>query len=529
MKTEQRPFSLSFRVLFLVAGFGFLLVPGPVLAGGGEAVVIKKIYISRPSVDPTLPKNQTEEILQALIAEMAGSLRFDLALQPGGADTGRVPMDRLLKLALQSGSDTLVVTSVKRAGASNIVSIGLVTVDTGKYYALERALIKKGLPPGPVVAEAARRLIARIPYRARVESAQGGKVVLDAGMVNGLGKGASVTVFRIRSVNRHPFTGEIIGFEREEIARLRITDSREMTSEGTVAKQISGIPPAAGDLVGFEPDPQILAGMKKRAGELIAERIEDLKPAARKPVAAKPRPKPAEAARPAGLNRFSLEAGAGVAWESARFRSNGLNINRDVTPYAFMSVGGEGWFLPSFGLDGHYEIGKVKFSSGDPSFSDVYVTTTLAKAHLLYRRMVRAGTTPVILKAGGGYAIYHYKPDKTDDSLFIDTKYSGPQMVLGSDMAWTNRFNNAIRVEFQPVLSVHESPVTSGSGSSGYSISAEVDGAYRFKESWIVGVQYRIRRTEVNFNGAGTRAGGIAGAGSHETLQTVQLYLGYSD
>ncbi|WP_461395493.1 formylglycine-generating enzyme family protein, partial [Deferrisoma sp.] len=113
------------------------------------------------------------------------------------------------------------------------------------------------------VKELAQRLAARVPVLAEVTALEGGEVVLDAGRLDGVEKGARYRVFRVEVLRND--RGEAVGEEKREVGEVEVTYADERVSKGAVVRGSAGV----GDLV--RVDEGTLEVLEKAQGELEAE------------------------------------------------------------------------------------------------------------------------------------------------------------------------------------------------------------------------------------------------------------------
>ena len=510
-------------VLILVC-VGAFASPKQVSARGIKDITVQKILLVQPVLDSEVPPETGKIFKESLLKELVSTFRFEVIDQSIDTIVPPISLKKVRKQARHAGADTIVMSTLRSVGKKMKLSISFVTAKSGDLYAIEKV---PNVDPGdfkPAIKKIVKRLVARLPYKALVKSIEGNRVSVDAGTIHGLTEGKIITIIEIKEVKRHPFSNELIGFVRDEIGRLTVLAADELSAEAVVKELKEGVRLGVGSMVWFEPDYATAQEMQTRAEILSDQKLREHNAGVlmkRELISSK------RTSLDSGLDRFSLEVGSGIAWGSYSFRSNNLDFDRDTTPVPIIGIKGQYWFLSWMGIDASYEVGKIKFDSKESGISNTTVTTSWGKSHLTFRHPFSIGTRKLMVETGAGYGIYVFDPDQTDDTVFLDSKYSGVHLKLSGEIQWTPRFSSRLSIEYQPILSVKEEPVKSGGGGKGIFYGLRFGGGYRITRSSLLGMDYRFGRTDLDFDGSGDRGGGVLGSESKELLHGLQLKYQY--
>ena len=124
-----------------------------------------------------------------------------------------------------------------------------------------------GLMVGPTAAEVGTTRVIRV---------EDSEVVLGAGLSNGLGIGAQVTLLRQGDPIVHPLTGEILGVPQEPVGYLKITEAEDRQAKGTLQKMYSA--PLVDDLAEYEKQETVAqaARIKKAEADEMTARVKKL-------------------------------------------------------------------------------------------------------------------------------------------------------------------------------------------------------------------------------------------------------------
>ena len=124
-----------------------------------------------------------------------------------------------------------------------------------------------GLMVGPTAAEVGTTRVIRV---------EDSEVVLGAGLSNGLGIGAQVTLLRQGDPIVHPLTGEILGVPQEPVGHLKITEAEDRQAKGTLQKMYSA--PMVDDLAEYEKQEIVAqaARIKKAEADEMTARVKKL-------------------------------------------------------------------------------------------------------------------------------------------------------------------------------------------------------------------------------------------------------------
>jgi len=489
-----------------------------------ENIGFKKIGLLNP--EDRTNQRYTKNIGKQIRHELAAAFRFEIVPQPKLAKELPLSTQGLIDLGKKFELDGIITGMVEVVGDHLKIDLTLLEAKTGATYAREFVVVKDFNNPAAVeegVRTIVGKLIGRIPYEAVVTGVQnnGKTITVDAGRLNGLGEGMQVQVFRIVKVNRHPFTGEVIGVEKANVGTLAVVRADDRFSVAKPLRLEKDQAVAQGQYVVFKPSAEILSEMgPKRNGLLARQEREwnDMESAASK---GKEKEKPAHK-----LSRGELALNAGTAWSRFRFNSDQLDFNRNVSTFALVSASGELWLIPSVGLDAGYQIGFAKLESSGGNSINVRSRPYWYSTHLKYRLVLWPGTTDLELIGSAGYAWYVYRVSETDTEFLSNTWYRGPSVGLEGRLPLTSKISARLGVDYQPNLKVDEHPVTSGDNASSWSIGLHAEGRYRLGSNLWISIRYLFNDVFASYSGTGTRSGGVTGAKTKDELNSVMVGFG---
>ena len=93
---------------------------------------------------------------------------------------------------------------------------------------------------------------------------------------------------------------------------------------------------------------------------------------------------------------------------------------------------------------------------------------------------------------------------------------SGPIIELEISGKIYKKFSGRLTGSIEPFQSVSEDPVTSGSDGTATGYRLEASGGWEFTNNLVVEIGYQFHRYKYDFNGAGSRNGGVTNAGASE-------------
>jgi len=496
----------------------------PVPPSSAEKLVFKKIGLLNPEdrTNQRYTKNIGKQIRQSL----AASFRFEIVPQPKLAKKLPLPMPELVELGKKFELDGIITGKVEIEADHLKIDLSLLDAKSGNPFAREFGLVKNFKDPEAVeegVRSLVGKLVGRIPYEALVTGVKdkGKMVTIDAGRLNGLGDGMQLQIFRIVKINRHPFTQEVIGVEKVNVGTLIVVHADDRVSVAKPLQLEKGQTVAQGQYVVFKPSAELLSEMGPKRNEMLARQEQEWAAMEAAAVKGKEEEKPARK-----ISRGELALYGGAAWSRFRFDSDQLVFNRNVSTFALASVSGEYWVTPSIGLDAGYQIGFAKLNNIGGTSINVRTRPYWYSANLKYRLILWPGTTDLELIGRAGYALYEYHVSETDNVYLTNTRYQGPSVGLEGRLPLGSRFSARLGVDYQPVLKVNESPVTSGDNASSWSIGLHAEGRYRLGSNFWISIRYLFNDVFASYSGTGTRSGGVTGAKTTDQLNSVMFGLG---
>ena len=511
---------LVFVSFIATPAFSADTVPPP----SDENIGFKKIGLLNPEDRTT--QRFTKDIGKRIRRVLAAAFRFEIVPQPKLARELPLTIPDLTALGKRFDLDGIITGMVKIEGDHLKIDLNLLDAKTGALFAREFVLIKDYKDPAAVeegVRTLVGKMIGRIPYEAVIAGVnkKGGTVTVGAGRLNGLGDGTPVQVFRIVKVTRHPFTREVIGVEKMNVGTLVVVRADDRFSEAKPLRLESGQVIEQGQYVVFKPSSRLLSEMGSKQNELLARQERewmDMEAAASK---GKEKERPTHK-----HSRGELGLYGGTAWSRFRFNSDQMEFSRNVSSFAMASAFAEFWMMPSFGVDGAYQIGFAKLENSGGNSISVKSRPYWYSTHLKYRFILWPGTTDLELIGLAGYAWYVYRVSETDGEFLGNTQYRGPSLGLEGRLPLSSKISARLGVDYQPDLAVNEHPVTSGENASSWSIGFHAEGRYRLGSNYWISIRYLFNDVFASYSGTGTRSGGVTGAKTTDELNSVMLGFG---
>jgi DNA-binding Lrp family transcriptional regulator len=523
-----------FRIRICAAVFLFILIsmasPGfsadTVPPPSNEKIDFKKMGFLNP--EDRTSQRYTKDIGKQIRHELASAFRFEIVPQSKLAKGLPLTNPELIDLGKKFELDGIITGMVEIEGDHLKIDLNLLEAKTGRSFAREFGLVKNYKTAGAIeegVRTIVGKLIGRIPYEAVVAGVQnnGKTITIDAGRLNGLGDGMQLQVFRIVKVNRHPFTQEVIGVEKVNVGTLTVVHADDRVSVAKPLQLEKGQAVAQGQYVVFNPSAELLSQMGPKRNEFLARQEREWRALEEAALKGKAKEKAAPAKR---ISRGELALYGGTAWSRFRFDSDQLVFNRNVSTFALASVSGEFWVTPSVGVDAGYQIGFAKLENIGGSSINVRARPYWYSANLKYRLILRPGTTDLELIGRAGYAWYVYRLSETDTQFLTNTRYQGPSVGLEGRLPLSSKISARLGVDYQPLLKVDESPVTSGDNVSSWSIGFHAEGRYQLGSNLWISIRYLFNDVFASYSGTGTRSGGVTGAKTKDELNSVMLGFG---
>ena len=516
------PTCLFFISSIAVPSFSAETLPTP----SGEKIYFKRIGLLNP--EDRTSRQYTKNIGKQIRQSLAAPFRFEIVPQPKLAKELPLSTPELIDLGKKFELDGIITGMVEIEGDHLKIDLSLLEAKTGVSFAREFGLVRDYKNPVAVeegIRSIVGKLVGRIPYEAVVTGVQskGRTITIDAGRLNGLGEGMELQVFRIMKVTRHPFTQEVIGVEKANVGTLTVVRADDRVSVAKPLRLEKGQAVALGQYVVFKPSAELLTEMGPKRNELLARQEREWTAMEAAALKAQGKEKPAPSRK---ISRGELALYGGTAWSRFRFDSDQLVFNRNVSTFALAGVSGEIWMTPSVGLDAGYQMGFAKLENIGSTSINVKARPYWYSANLKYRLILWPGTTDLELIGRAGYAWYEYRVSQTDDQYLTNTRYQGPSVGLEGRLPLGSKFSARLGFDYQPVLKVDESPVTSGDSASSWAIGFHAEGRYRLGSNLWISIRYLFNDVFASYSGTGTRSGGVTGAKSTDALNSVMFGFG---
>lgn len=166
----------------------------------------------------------------------------------------------IIKIGKALNADAIITGSISMADRVSITG-QIFDAKEGQMLAMEsfqemgeaEPLIKRG------IQLLAYKLINRIPYKGIVIDRTEKGYTVDAGINQGVAKGAVLSVYEIVGINRHPFLGDVISVDKAEIGTLVVTDVSENSSIAKIRSIKTGREIRVNNKVDYKPTKEIIS------------------------------------------------------------------------------------------------------------------------------------------------------------------------------------------------------------------------------------------------------------------------------
>lgn len=166
----------------------------------------------------------------------------------------------VIKIGKALNADAIITGSISMADRASITA-QIFDAKEGQMLAMEsfqekgeaEPLIKRG------IQLLAYKLINRIPYKGIVIDRTEKGYTVDAGINQGVAKGAILSVYEIVGINRHPFLGDVISVDKAEIGTVVVTDVSENSSIAKIRSMKTGREIRVNNKVDYKPTKEIIS------------------------------------------------------------------------------------------------------------------------------------------------------------------------------------------------------------------------------------------------------------------------------
>jgi hypothetical protein len=475
--------------------FGLLSAFFLLLVGWGEAhaQMGERFHIRTLSIEPLKGSRKEAKGIEEKFRE-ALNRTFRLKVVPLG---DRDKADGLITGSLRASGNALVVSVELRETTFHLpVATEVIRIEGSGDEEIEAGLMRL-----------ARALASRLPSKGEVTQVNEGQIGIDAGGLLGVPEEGVLSIFRIKGVVRHPFTQEIVEYQKVPVAEARVTSVGEETAGARVVR--SSLPVQKGDLVTFEVSREIANLYRIRRSHTLP-RLPDGLP----PKGSAPGKRGERVALPPGHD--SGRGWAQVEWVYLKnryhFGSSGLNFTRNVDFFPGVQADLGYWIWSRLGVEAFYQVGWIRFDN-QAGIATVYARPSWIVPQIVVRP---PSIGPVQLKASLGYSVYSFSYIHGDRTFFVDSRMSGPLLRMDLWGRSPTGFLGRLVGTFEPFQRVSEHPVDSGSSGRGTGYSLEARGGWVLTDHLKLEIGYRFQRYRYVFGGAGSRSSGVSDAVASE-------------
>jgi hypothetical protein len=489
----------------LLISFLILLYCNVIYAQPKERFVIRTLVVEPFSGN--LGRKDEAVIRKALQEALSGTF-FLTVLSP--EDRAREPEGVIDGSLTLSGDDLTIGVVLREASTSQPIAAESVKVKGGNAESIRAGLEKLSWA-----------LVNRLPSKGEVVRINRGRIVIDAGGLQGVKKKRILSIFRIKGVTRHPFTHEIIEYQKIPVASAVVTELQEETAQAKIVQ--SRLPLQKGDLVTFEVSEEVAAAYRARRPQknTTPPRISPLQNRAVKEGRGKEGEKSlsrnlGQSFSPGGL---SIEGDRGWARVSFvylenryNFDSNGLRFSRNIGFFPGIEADLGYWVWRRLGVAAFYQVGWVRFNDQAGILS-----ANASPSWIVPQIILRPPSIgPVRVKVSLGYSIYSFSYIHGDRTYFVDSKVSGPVFGLEFSGRFYKKLVGRLIGSIEPFQTVSERPVDSGRDGTATGYQLEASGGWMFTDKLTFEIGYQFRRYKYDFNGTGSRNGGVSDAAASE-------------
>jgi hypothetical protein len=223
------------------------------------------------------------------------------------------------------------------------------------------------------------------------------------------------------------------------------------------------------------------------------------------------------------LGKFSFMLGLGDYAVNNTLGSVGA-VNSSQMPTPSLHLDGELWFTQTWFADLTLRQYLLSLSNGYPGSSPgrISVSSTQTTLQFGYNFLLADDFFGPKFQLLGGYSKFASTVDTSSPPAYTSLSFSGMALGMAGSLPITEELPLTIGAKLMYYLStsVDESPVTSGSSSSGHITSFSLFGTYRWTEHMNFRGELMYDLFNASFSGTGTRGANSASSASH-TLTTL--------
>jgi|GEM_PF-5812182 len=433
-------------------------------------------------------------------------------------------------VVLESGSslkpDAVISGSINLSEKSFFVSVVIKNSVSGLPLATESISIPRrsaeSLEKG--LSNLVSAITSRLPAKGKVTEIADHEVTVDTGGLDGLEEGAAIHLFRIKGATRHPFTHEIVSYEKIPVAEAVVTSITPKSARAKVTEEKS--PVQRGDLVGFPFSRKTADRYRTEAAPPSGPLVDpSLQPGSTSTMPAR-QEHLASALPAAGVSspgRGWAELGVQFLQNRYHFSSVGLNFSRDTSGVPSLQADFGYWIWKRLGVELFFQAGWIQYH--DPNGAQRVIGNPYWVVPRLVVRTPSIGS--VQTKVALGYSVYSLSYAHGDRTFFVDSNVTGPE----ADVELWGRIGDRVTYRFfgsvEPFQRVSESPVTSGSSGTVIGYALEGRGGWALTPRFLLEAGYLFRADRYHFSGVGSRGNGVSGSVASDLYSGPLLELRY--
>lgn len=428
------------------------------------------------------------------------------------------------------GVDALLTTRISKGPLGIAIYMNLFTASEGFILAQETLKDYAGFEISDLQKQQEilwQNLINKIPYVGVIMSRKAQMVTINAGSRQGLRDGKDLSVVQILKINRHPKFHFIISTEKEIIGRVHLDKVDDSISFASVTLERSaqviqpGMKLIPIDFIEYSPtvktgDGALITDINGRADKAVSVGSGD-----------------AQEWRPtqqASLGSVAMMVGLGTYNISNTLNSaGGVNGSNSFTPSAHIQ--GELWLTTDWFLDGGLRqyISSVPNNYSGSKPDKINVSTTETKLLLGHNFLLNEDFWGPRFQVLGGYSKITAAVDDSSPSAYTSISVGGFAIGLGGSfpLEETSPISLGARLLYFYSPSIDETPLTSGSSSSGKWTSFSAFGTYKWTSRMNLRGELIYDLFGANFSGSGSRGIDSASTVTHQmtTLTAGVEYL----
>lgn len=345
------------------------------------------------------------------------------------------------------------------------------------------------------------RIIEKIPYDALVLSRTDNRVTINAGSLDGVTSGQTLTAIKVIGAKKHPVRNFIIKSRKAILGQIRIVKVDERLSFGDILTETeAGVIGEDAKITGissvryestpwtktYTPPEQLLSENNKSVfGKNAQEWI---------------------AKNPPTFGKVGADFSIGN-FDNNLALADGTNLNSGVSAYPRIKVAGEIWITPSIYTDAYFAQGIGQSDNPGGGTSEVSASLTQYRLSFGYNFILRNEFFGPKLTFDLGFSNYRMFIDTTSNSGFTTLQYRSLPIGIGGYVPINNSRTWAIggKAYFHFFPRLNETPFSSGGNPEStineFKFYAENKISQRLR--WRIGLEFLLLST--TYSGQGGR------------------------